>query len=231
MRQIYSLVYRTRLVLNVDDAILKTIIEGGGNRYGQLLTRAREKKTMSKMTFDSHLKEFVENEYVTKVQKGKQHVEYFVNKDTNNWINLEIFENKFDEFSETVEEFLKEKEDLELPKDPEKVEKLLAFFDNVIQNCFRTQNIITVFLQTRKLDRIMQRKLNEKLRLKQKMINQMFKLMEKYNPIIRQNYEKFIYLKLLNMNNQNFIQYHTQKSKLLEDFFKSEPKEVNFEYK
>lgn len=167
--------------MDFSNAILSSITEGN-YKYGLMLSRAAEITSMSKDTFDKHLKQLVIDEYVIKTNKGKQKIEYQINQNT--FDIIQRFQKDGDKKrSEEFKKILKLEIDFSIIS-TKKRDEMVKYFDELLHIILNQQNIATLIIHDpHQKDKV----INDAIRFrasKDLIIKLIFKIIKKINPDI-----------------------------------------------
>ena len=185
--------------MDVDDAIIRTIIQGS-KRYGNILSAAEKICKMSRATFDKHLKQLQKNQYVRR-EINKKIIEYKINQERIDEI-LEFNEDEgLDEQIKNTKKILEFKGDLFLKKNAkENLEKLIQHLNQHIDFCLQEQRRMMIMMNLRKFNLTLQTKCKEEFKKYEISFKQTLEIIEKLSPEIRDDYEEFLLLKPQNEN-------------------------------
>jgi len=206
--------------MDVDDAIIKTIIEGN-RRFGEILSGAETKCKMSRATFDKHLKQLQKNQYV-KREINEKIIEYKINQKKMD----EILEFKEDEELDVqiknTKKILEFKGDLFLKRDAKQgLEKIIQHLNQNVDFCLQEQRRMMIMMNLRKFNLTLQKKCKEEFKKYEISFKQTLEIMERISPEIREDYEQFLLLRPQNENYLNITKINKFKStSLLKKFVK-----------
>jgi len=200
--------------MDVDDAIIKTITEGN-RRYGKILSIAETKCKMSRATFDKHLKQLQEDQYIRRYN-DKKIIEYKINQKKIDEV-LEFKEDEeLDEQIKNNKKVLEFKGDLFLKRDAKQsLEKIMQRLNQNIDVCLQEQRRMMIMMNLRKFNSTLQKKCKEEFKKYEISFKQTLEIMEKLSPEIRDDYEEFLLLKPQNESNVNITKIKKFKTILL----------------
>jgi len=185
--------------MDFDDAITMAITQGN-HRYGNILSVAEKTCKMSRATFDKHLKQLQNDNYI-KRNINKKIIEYKINQKKIHEILEFKVDEKLNDLIKNNEKALEFKGQIFLRQDAEQhLEETIQNLNQHIETCFLNQRLLMVLMNLKKTSKTLRKKYRNEFEKYEISFKQTLELMEKISPDIRENYEQFL---LVNIHNEN----------------------------
>lgn len=177
--------------MDMEDAIMLSII-GGHHRFEKILSASYKMCKMTRASFDKYLKQLVQDKYIIRKYDGKI-IEYHVNNSKKDEILQFQSDDELDRLISENNDALDSKMKFAVfDTDPEYYEETLQMLHDRINRSLNAQRQRTILLNLVDMPKSLQNKHNKELEKLNTNIRQTLQIIDKINPEIRLNYEKFL---------------------------------------